>query len=202
MDQRRFFLRGQALQCEERPPDAASGAVAASSPMDRRGRSQSHRARGEWGSLSGPRKSDAQKTYDDSLRKAGRNPKDFSAAQLHFTYVGRTTDEAWAHSQDHLHYMITWYTRWLAEANENFGAGQPRPAGSFEACATPRACFRCWSAVPNEVAAKLNHSFGQSANDASGARDASPGIAPERSRRSMELFAREVAPQLKPSLTA
>ena len=75
----------------------------------------------------------AQKTYDDALRKAGRNPKDFSAAQLHFTYVGRTTDEAWAHSQDHLHYMITWYTRWLAEANDYLGAGQPPLAGSVEA---------------------------------------------------------------------
>jgi len=48
----------------------------------------------------------AQTTYDNALRQAGRNPKDFSAAQLHFTYVGRTNDEAWAHSQEHLHYMI------------------------------------------------------------------------------------------------
>ena len=88
----------------------------------------------------------AQKTYDDSLRKAGRNPKDFSAAQLHFTYVGRTTDEAWAHSQDHLHYMITWYTRWLAEAGENFGPPNPTSAGSRRSCAIRCACFRCWSA--------------------------------------------------------
>ena len=75
----------------------------------------------------------AQKIDDDSLRDAGRNPKDFYAAQLHFTYVGRTTDEAWAHSQDHLHYMITWYTRWLAEANENFGPGQPARARAGKA---------------------------------------------------------------------
>src|ERR1700732_1848311 len=41
MDQGRFFIRGTALQGEERSPDAASRAVAASSDMDRRGRAES-----------------------------------------------------------------------------------------------------------------------------------------------------------------
>ena len=53
-----FSYDGQALQCEERPPDAASGAVAASSAVDRRRRAQGDRARGADGmSFHGPRES-------------------------------------------------------------------------------------------------------------------------------------------------
>lgn len=143
--------------------------------------------------------SDAQKTYDDSLRKAGRNPKDYSAAQLHFTYVGRTTDEAWAHSQDHLHYMITWYTRWLAEANENFGATQLPQVPEAPKLRGSQGMFPLLVGSPDEVAAKLNRSFGEVRTTHLVLGMHLPGIAPERSRSSMELFAREVAPQLKPA---
>jgi probable F420-dependent oxidoreductase len=141
---------------------------------------------------------DAQKTYDDALRKAGRNPKDFSAAQLHFTYVGRTTDEAWAQSQDHLHYMITWYTRWLAEANDFLGAGQPPQVPEASKLRDSQSMFPLLVGSPDEVASKLNHSFGKVRTTHLVLGMHLPGIAPERSRRSMEMFAREVAPQLKP----
>ncbi len=144
----------------------------------------------------------AQKTYDDSLRSAGRDPKDFSAAQLHFTYVGRTTDEAWEHCQDHLHYMITWYTRWLAEAGENFGPGQIPQVPEATKLRHSLSMFPLLVGTPDEVAAKLNHSFGQVRTTHLVLGMHLPGIAPERSRRSMELFAREVAPQLKPIATA
>jgi alkanesulfonate monooxygenase SsuD/methylene tetrahydromethanopterin reductase-like flavin-dependent oxidoreductase (luciferase family) len=147
----------------------------------------------------------AQKIYDDSLTKAGRDPKDFHAAQLHFTYIGRTTDEAWAHSQEHLHYMIKWYTRWLTEANDFDTTGR---AGDWTARAPqiPEAAklrdsqtmFPLAIGSPDEVAAKLNHSFGQVRTTHLVLGMNLPGIAPERSRRSMELFVREVAPQLKP----
>jgi alkanesulfonate monooxygenase SsuD/methylene tetrahydromethanopterin reductase-like flavin-dependent oxidoreductase (luciferase family) len=51
---------------------------------------------------------------------------------------------------------------------------------------------------PDEVASKLNRSFGEVRTTHLVLGMHLPGIAPERSRRSMELFAREVAPQLKP----
>jgi alkanesulfonate monooxygenase SsuD/methylene tetrahydromethanopterin reductase-like flavin-dependent oxidoreductase (luciferase family) len=140
---------------------------------------------------------EAQKIYDDALRKAGRNPKEFSAAQLHFTYVARTTDEAWAHSQDHLHYMITWYMRWLTEANDYLGAGQPALLPEPAKLRDAQILFPLLVGSPDEVAAKLNHSFGKVRTTHLVLGMHLPGIAPERSRRSMELFAREVAPQLK-----
>ena len=144
----------------------------------------------------------AQNTYDDALRKAGRNPKDFSAAQLHFTYVGRTTDEAWAHSQDHLHYMITWYSRWLAEANDYLGAGQPPQLPEPSKLRDSRLMFPLLVGSPDEVASKLNHLLSKVRTTHLVLGMHLPGLAPERSRSSMELFAREVAPQLKPAASA
>ena len=145
---------------------------------------------------------EAQEIYDSALRKAGRDPGDFSAAQLHFTYVGRTTDEAWAHSQDHLHYMITWYMRWLGEANDYLGAGQPAQVPEPAKLRDAQTMFPLLVGSPDEVASKLNHSFGKVRTTHLVLGMHLPGIAPERSRRSMELFAREVAPQLKPSAVA
>ncbi|HUA35490.1 MAG TPA: LLM class flavin-dependent oxidoreductase [Candidatus Binataceae bacterium] len=139
----------------------------------------------------------AQQTYDASLKKAGRNPKDFKAAQLHFTYIARTTDEAWAHCQEHLHYMIMWYSRWLAESGDYLGANMPalpEPAKLRDA----QVMFPLLIGNPNEVAAKLNQSFKQVRTTDLVLAMNLPGLAPERSRSSMELFAREVAPQLKP----
>jgi len=139
------------------------------------------------------------------LRKAGRNPNDFHAAQLHFTYIGRTTDEAWEHSQEHLHYMIKWYTRWLTEANDfegNRGAEWTRQSPALPEPAKLRdaqTMFPLAIGSPEEVAAKLNRSFNECRTTHLVLGMHLPGIAPERSRRSMELFVREVAPQLKPS---
>jgi alkanesulfonate monooxygenase SsuD/methylene tetrahydromethanopterin reductase-like flavin-dependent oxidoreductase (luciferase family) len=138
----------------------------------------------------------SQKIYDDALRKAGRDPKNFNAAQLHFTYVGRTTDEAWAHAQDHLHYMITWYMRWLVESGDLRGVTPTVPEASK--LRDSQSMFPIVIGSPEEVAAKLNRSFGEVRTTHLVLGMHLPGIAPERSRHSMELFAREVAPNLKP----
>jgi probable F420-dependent oxidoreductase len=138
----------------------------------------------------------AQRIYDAALQKAGRNPKDFSAAQLHFTFVGRTSDEAWAHSQEHFHYMLKWYMRWLSEAGDFLGSGVP-PLPEPAKLRDSQLLFPLIVGNPNEVAAKLNESFSNIRTTHLVLGMHLPGLAPERSRSSMELFAREVAPQLK-----
>jgi alkanesulfonate monooxygenase SsuD/methylene tetrahydromethanopterin reductase-like flavin-dependent oxidoreductase (luciferase family) len=143
----------------------------------------------------------AQETYDAALRQAGRDPKDFSAAQLHFTYVGRTSDEAWTHSQEHLHYMLKWYSRWLAESGDYLGANMP-PLPEPSKLRDSQLMFPMVVGGPSEVAAMLNESLAKVRTTHLVLGMHLPGLAPERSRSSMELFAREVAPQLKPSLTA
>jgi alkanesulfonate monooxygenase SsuD/methylene tetrahydromethanopterin reductase-like flavin-dependent oxidoreductase (luciferase family) len=142
----------------------------------------------------------AQQIYEDSLRQAGHNPADYSAAQLHWTYVARTTDEAWAETQDHYHSMLRGYARWIMEANEMPGAAQlanlPEPAKLRDAKGM---LFTPLFGSPDEVASRLNESFKRVRTTHLVLGMHLPGIAPERARRSMELFAREVAPQLKPA---
>ena len=65
----------------------------------------------------------AQVIFDNAIRESGREPTDFGAAQLKFCHVAETDDQAWENSQDHLHYMQTWYDYWFDEA----GDGPKRP---------------------------------------------------------------------------
>src|SRR5581483_10101684 len=141
----------------------------------------------------------AQQIYDDSLRQAGRNPLEFSAAQLHWTYVAPTTDEAWAQAQDHYHCMLRLYGRWIVEANEMPAASQfanlPEPSKLRDAKGI---LFTPVFGSPGDVAALLNRSLSTVRTTHLVLGMHLPGMAPELSERSMELFAREVAPMLKP----
>jgi alkanesulfonate monooxygenase SsuD/methylene tetrahydromethanopterin reductase-like flavin-dependent oxidoreductase (luciferase family) len=141
----------------------------------------------------------AQEIYDESLRQAGRNPADYSAAQLHWTYIAQSTDQAWSEAQDHYHCMLRLYGRWIVEANEMPNAAQftnlPEPSKLRHAKGL---MFTPLFGSPEEVTARLNESFKNVRTTHLVLGMHLPGLAPERSRRSMELFVREVAPHLKP----
>jgi alkanesulfonate monooxygenase SsuD/methylene tetrahydromethanopterin reductase-like flavin-dependent oxidoreductase (luciferase family) len=143
----------------------------------------------------------AQEIYDAALQQAGHNPQDYSAAQIHFTFVGRTTDEAWEQSQEHFHYMLEWYMRWLAEAGDFLGSDTP-PLPEASKLGDSQLLFPLVVGSPGEVAAKLNASLGAVRTTHLVLGMHLPGLAPERSRASMELFAREVVPRLKPETGA
>lgn len=140
----------------------------------------------------------AQQIYDESLRHAGRSLADYSAAQLHWSYIAPTTDQAWAEAQDHYHTMLRLYGRWIVEANDTPAAAQfanlPEPSKLRDAKGL---IFRPLFGSPDEVASKINDSLARVRTTHLVLGMHLPGIAPERSRRSMELFAREVAPRLK-----
>src|SRR5215475_3579705 len=141
----------------------------------------------------------SQEIYDESLRQAGRNPTEYSAAQLHWTYLARTTDEAWAEAQDHYHCMLRLYGRWIVAANEMPNAAQfanlPEPSKLRDARGM---LFTPLFGNPSEVTARLNESLKNVRTTHLVLGMHLPGLAPERARRSMELLAREVAPHLKP----
>jgi alkanesulfonate monooxygenase SsuD/methylene tetrahydromethanopterin reductase-like flavin-dependent oxidoreductase (luciferase family) len=140
-----------------------------------------------------------QQIYDESLRQAGRNPADYGAAQLHWTYIAQSTDRAWSEAQDHYHCMLRLYGRWIVEANEMPNAAQfanlPEPSKLRHAKGL---MFNPLFGSPDEVTARLNESFKNVRTTHLVLGMHLPGLAPERSRRSMELFVREVAPHLKP----
>lgn len=64
------------------------------------------------------------KIYDDALRKYGRNPQDFSIAQLRAVYVAPSREQAWETAAKPLHYMASCYAQWFAEANDQPGDDQ------------------------------------------------------------------------------
>nr|ART36799.1 D440 [uncultured bacterium] len=149
----------------------------------------------------------AQLIYDAELRRNGRNPDDFNAAQLRFTYVAESHDQAWDEAQHHLHYMLKWYGRWLSEANDFPGAEEmantPSPEelrnlskknfsgdnfASFlnaPIVGTPEQVTRAINAMTENV--RTTHLvLGMHL----------PGMDPAKSQKSMELFAKEVKPGL------
>jgi len=63
-------------------------------------------ARGYHLASGGP--ADVQKIYDQSLRNAGHDPKNFQRANLHIGHLARTDAKAWDEAEPHLRYYIEW----------------------------------------------------------------------------------------------
>lgn len=143
--------------------------------------------------------SETQESYDTALLKHGRDPNDYYAAQLRWTYVAETHDQAWEDCQEHLHYMLSWYGRWLSEAKDFSGAEQflqlPSPS---ELRKNPEALLgNPMVGTPDEIGAEIQKFVGEVRTTHIVMGMHLPGIAPEKSRRSMELFAKEVMPGLR-----
>ena len=48
----------------------------------------------------------------------GRNPLEYSAAQLHWVHVAPNREQAWETAAKALHYTISKYAEWFSEAND------------------------------------------------------------------------------------
>jgi alkanesulfonate monooxygenase SsuD/methylene tetrahydromethanopterin reductase-like flavin-dependent oxidoreductase (luciferase family) len=132
------------------------------------------------------------------LRAHGRDPQDYYAAQLRWTYVAPTADQAWGDTQDHLHYMLTWYGRWLSEAKDFKGddryAQLPPPAELRQV--TRRMVGAPMIGTPEEVARAITQMTKEMRTTHLVLGMHLPGIDPAKSQRSLELFAKEVMPGL------
>ncbi|MEM7541560.1 MAG: LLM class flavin-dependent oxidoreductase [Pseudomonadota bacterium] len=67
---------------------------------------------------------DMYKVYDEALEANGRNPQDYSIAQMRFIYCARSREQAWEIAAEPLHYTATKYAQWFAEANDKPGDDQ------------------------------------------------------------------------------
>jgi alkanesulfonate monooxygenase SsuD/methylene tetrahydromethanopterin reductase-like flavin-dependent oxidoreductase (luciferase family) len=56
--------------------------------------------------------------YIDELERCGRNPADFSVAQLRLVYCAESEDQAWEDTQEHIVSVMAYYGRILAAAND------------------------------------------------------------------------------------
>lgn len=140
-----------------------------------------------------------QKQYDDALTESGRAPADLYAAQLRWVYVAPSADEAWADCGAHLHYLLTWYGKWLVAAADFAGDeafGQVPPLAELRP-AVGQMIGGPIVGSPDEVAHELEALRKTVRTTHLVAGMHLPGIAPDKARRSMELFAKEVMPGLR-----
>lgn len=140
-----------------------------------------------------------QMFYDNALRDNGRDPAEYSAAHLRWVHVAPDTETAWNDSQDHLHYLLSVYARWLDMANfdtDYTGASRIPAPGELRHVDT-HLLGSPLIGTPDLVADGI-------AELTKGVRTTHlvlgmhlPGLAPDKVRRSMELFAQEVMPSLR-----
>jgi alkanesulfonate monooxygenase SsuD/methylene tetrahydromethanopterin reductase-like flavin-dependent oxidoreductase (luciferase family) len=140
---------------------------------------------------------DLSQLWRRALTECGRKPEDANMMGLTPAFVAPTSDEAWAAVQDHLHYQMKLYADWLGEANDAEGDqhvwdyeraedvrksefGQSLPIGTAE-----------------EVSAKLETIVAQTAPTHMALLMHFPGADPERTSRSMRLFAERVMPEFR-----
>jgi alkanesulfonate monooxygenase SsuD/methylene tetrahydromethanopterin reductase-like flavin-dependent oxidoreductase (luciferase family) len=135
--------------------------------------------------------------YHAALRKIGRNPASFNIAQLRAVFVGASSDQAWNDAAPHLHYMMTHYGRWLAEANDAAGDREVWTIGSVSELRDSAAAENLMIGTADEVAGKLERFQREYACTHFIMATQLPGMDAALARRSLELFAREVMPKFR-----
>jgi alkanesulfonate monooxygenase SsuD/methylene tetrahydromethanopterin reductase-like flavin-dependent oxidoreductase (luciferase family) len=143
-----------------------------------------------------------QQQYDDQLRKYGRDPRQFSIAQLRAVFVAPSRAQAWEQAAEGLHYMANRYAQWFAEARDMEGDdaaygklpsvdeiiakqafdffGQPAIVGTPEDAIQQIQAYQARGRLTHLVMAM-----------------ALPGVKPHLIRDSMELFAKTVMPHFR-----
>ncbi len=135
--------------------------------------------------------------YRAALKQLGRDPQQYSVAQLRAVYVAPSSDQAWRESQEHLHYMMTNYAQWLGEANDAAGDREVWELKRAEDLRGSPYAAHLMIGTPAEVSAKIERFCGEYQCTHFIMATMFPGLEPEKARRSLELFAREVMPRFR-----
>jgi alkanesulfonate monooxygenase SsuD/methylene tetrahydromethanopterin reductase-like flavin-dependent oxidoreductase (luciferase family) len=139
---------------------------------------------------------DQAQIYRDALRAAGHNPDQFNIAQLCFAYIAGKKEKAWDECEFALHHLLTYYGRWIAEANDVPGdenAARIPPVGELRNSSGP--LFQPLIGTPDEAIARIESMESYATHLALGL--ALPGIEPKKLRASMKLFAEKVIPHFR-----
>jgi probable F420-dependent oxidoreductase len=163
-----------------------------------RSRSATERAARNGYHLAGTGGQQAQ-IYRDALTAAGRNPADFHIAQLRFGYLAGKREKAWDDCEFALHYLLTRYGNWLAEANDVPGDEKFRnvpPVGELRRSDDAGMIGEGFMVgTPDDAIAQLEPIEKYASHIALGL--ALPGIDPKKIRASMKLFADKVIPHFR-----
>ncbi len=140
--------------------------------------------------------------YREALARHERNPDDYHVSQMVLVYVADSREQAWAEAAQPVHHMLTLYRDWAAEAGDDNNDDQ-----ASRAIPTPEQMQReqagdffgepAYIGTPEFVCAGLKDLLQRSPCTHLVLMGVLPGAPVAGTRRSVELFAREVMPELK-----
>ncbi|RLA18945.1 MAG: hypothetical protein DRQ56_06490 [Gammaproteobacteria bacterium] len=140
--------------------------------------------------------------YIEALKRNGRDPKDFNISHLLMCYVAETKDQAWDECAEPLHHVMSEYQSWAEESGDQTGDGvaeaktpSPDELRSKQKCES----FGRSAVVgdPKSVLEELIACHEESPGTHLTLMMSLPGVDPALTRNSIELFAKEVMPELK-----
>lgn len=132
--------------------------------------------------------------YVEELERSGRDPRDFSIAQLRMVYVAETEDRAWDDTQAHIQSMMDYYGKILAEANDAPGDDVMWKIRRAEDIRHSGFGAAVMIGTPEQVARKLERFEKEFRCTHFIMATQLPGLDPAKGTRSLELFAKEVMP--------
>jgi alkanesulfonate monooxygenase SsuD/methylene tetrahydromethanopterin reductase-like flavin-dependent oxidoreductase (luciferase family) len=135
--------------------------------------------------------------YRAALKRFGRAAQDFKIAQLRVVHVAPNADQAWDEAAPHLHYMMTHYGQWLAEANDAEGDKTVWQISSPAQLRDSPVADGLMIGTPDQVARKLARFRVEYSCTHFIMASQLPGMDSEAVTRSCELFAREVMPSFQ-----
>jgi alkanesulfonate monooxygenase SsuD/methylene tetrahydromethanopterin reductase-like flavin-dependent oxidoreductase (luciferase family) len=137
--------------------------------------------------------------YDEALRRHGRKPQDHSVAQLVWVHLAPSRDQGWDEVQEHVHWMLSVYGKWLGEAGETEAPPsifKPPPATELRRTSEPL-LFTPIVGTSQEVARGLEDFLSKARTTHLVLGMHFPGLDPKVSRRSRQTFAQDVLPRLQ-----
>lgn len=140
--------------------------------------------------------------YREALSRHGREPDDYQVSQMVLVYVADSTAQAWADVARPVHHMLSLYRDWAAEAGDDNNDDQasraiPTPEEMQHAQAGTFFGEPAFIGTPDFVYAGLRDLLERSPCTHLVLMSVLPGAPPAGTRRSAELFARDVMPRLK-----
>ncbi len=139
-----------------------------------------------------------QRVYEDARREVGLSVEAAKVLQLHWTHVAPSTDQAWEEAAPHFHHLLSVYAQWANESGDADKGGPKTLIPAVDELRDParRLMFQPVFGDAGTVSAGLRASMAKVRTTHVGL-GVLPGMDPATIRRSMELFAHEVAPTLR-----
>jgi alkanesulfonate monooxygenase SsuD/methylene tetrahydromethanopterin reductase-like flavin-dependent oxidoreductase (luciferase family) len=137
---------------------------------------------------------DPAPAYVETLKECGRDPADFSIAQLRMVYVAESEDRAWEDTQNHIFEMMRYYGEILAEANDAPGDDSMWTISRPEEIRRSGFGRAVMIGTPDQVGKKLERFQRDYMCTHFIMSTQLPGLDPRKATRSLELFAKELMP--------